>query len=83
MNFVVGLLEGMGEVAKIISFAFRLFGNLFAGMVLLAVISSLVPFLAPIVFYFLELFVGAVQALVFTMLTAAFIVVATAGHEEH
>lgn len=83
IDIFVGLLEGLSEFTKIVSFAFRLFGNLFAGMVLLAVISSLVPFLAPIVFYFLELFVGAVQALVFTMLTAAFIVVATAGHGEH
>lgn len=83
MNFLVGLLEMLSEFTKIISFGFRLFGNIFAGMVLLLVISSLVPFVAPIVFYILELFVGAVQALVFMMLTAAFTAVATAGHGEH
>lgn len=83
MNFLVGLLETLSEFTKIISFGFRLFGNIFAGMVLLLVISSLVPFVAPVLFYILELFVGAVQALVFMMLTAAFIAVATAGHGEH
>lgn len=83
MNFLVGLLEMLSEFTKIISFGFRLFGNIFAGMVLLLVISSLVPFVAPVVFYILELFVGAVQALVFMMLTAAFTAVATAGHGEH
>jgi len=83
MDFLVGLLEALSEVTKIISFAFRLFGNIFAGMVLLLVISSLAPFVVPVVFYFLELFVGAVQALVFMMLSAAFIAVATTGHDEH
>ncbi len=83
MDFVVGLLETMSEVTKIISFAFRLFGNIFAGMVLLAVISSLVPFLAPVAFYLLEIFVGFIQAFVFMMLTAAFIAVATAEHGAH
>ena len=83
MDFVVGLLEGMSEITKVISFAFRLFGNIFAGMVLLAVISSLVPFLAPVVFYLLEVFVGFIQAFVFMMLTAAFIAVATAEHGAH
>ncbi|OQX61079.1 MAG: ATP synthase F0 subunit A [Anaerolinea sp. 4484_236] len=80
IDFVVGLLETLSEFIKIISFAFRLFGNVFAGMVLLLVISSLLPFMVPVVFYFLELFVGAVQALVFVMLTSGFIVVAIAGH---
>jgi len=83
MDFLVGLLEALSEITKIISFAFRLFGNIFAGMVLLLVISSLAPFVVPVAFYFLELFVGAVQALVFMMLSAAFIAVATAGHDEH
>ncbi|MDW8069518.1 MAG: F0F1 ATP synthase subunit A [Anaerolineae bacterium] len=83
MNFLVGLLEMLSEFTKIISFGFRLFGNIFAGMVLLLVISSLVPFVVPVVFYLLELFVGAVQALVFMMLTAAFMAIAMAGHGEH
>ena len=84
MDFVVGLLETLSEFIKVISFAFRLFGNVFAGMVLLLVISSLLPFTVPVVFYILELFVGAVQALVFVMLTSGFIAVATTGHgDEH
>lgn len=83
MDFLVGLLEMLSEFTKIISFGFRLFGNIFAGMVLLLVISSLVPFVAPLLFYILEVFVGAVQALVFMMLTAAFTAVAMAGHGEH
>ncbi len=76
----VGLLELISEFSKVISFAFRLFGNIFAGEVLLMVISSLVPVFAAIPFYFLEIFVGFVQALVFMMLTVVFIKVHTAHH---
>lgn len=77
----VGLLEFMSEFSKTVSFAFRLFGNIFAGEVLLAVIGSLSPFLAPLPFLFLELFVGFVQALVFSTLTIVFLSMATTGHE--
>lgn len=69
----VGLLELISEVAKIISFSFRLFGNIFAGEVLLLVMLSLVPYIVPLPFLFLELFVGFVQALVFAMLTLVFL----------
>ncbi len=79
----VGLLELIGEVAKVISFAFRLFGNIFAGEVLLVVISSLVPYLVPVPFMGLELFVGVIQALVFAMLTAVFISMAMTAHGDH
>jgi F-type H+-transporting ATPase subunit a len=68
----VGVLELISEVAKIISFSFRLFGNIFAGEVLLMVMLFLVPYLVPLPFLFLELFVGFVQALVFSMLTLVF-----------
>ncbi len=78
----VGLLEFMSEFSKTISFAFRLFGNIFAGEVLLAVIGFLSPFLAPLPFLFLELFVGFVQALVFSTLTIVFLNMATTGHHE-
>ena len=78
----VGLLELIGELAKIISFAFRLFGNIFAGEVLLIVTSFLVPFVVPTPFYGLELFVGFIQALVFSMLTLVFLNLATT-HAEH
>lgn len=81
--FFVGLLEGVSEFTKMISFSFRLFGNVFAGEILLVVISSLVPFIAPLPFYFLEIFVGFVQALVFAMLTLVFLKIATLSHDEH
>ena len=82
-GFFVGLLELVSETAKIISFAFRLFGNIFAGEVLLAIIVFLVPVFASMPFLGLEIFVGLIQALVFAMLTLVFITVATAGHEAH
>lgn len=78
----VGILELIGEMAKIVSFAFRLFGNIFAGEVLLIVTSFLVPFVVPTPFYGLELFVGFIQALVFCMLTLVFLNLATT-HAEH
>lgn len=80
--FFVGLLETVLEFAKIMSFAFRLFGNIFAGEVLLAVMMFLVPVVLPMPFYGLELFVGFIQALVFSMLSLVFFNLATLGHEE-
>jgi len=71
--FFVGILELISEFIKVISFSFRLFGNVFAGEVLLIVITTLVPYILPMPFYGLELFVGFIQALVFTMLTLVFI----------
>lgn len=80
--FFLGILELISEVSKIISFAFRLFGNIFAGEVLLAVMAFLMPFIVPLPFITMELFVGFIQALVFSMLTAVFLTVAVA-HGEH
>lgn len=77
----VGFLEIISDISKVISFAFRLFGNIFAGEVLLAVMAFLMPFIAPMPFLMLELFVGFIQALVFSTLTSVFINVALA-HEE-
>lgn len=79
--FFVGILELISEFSKIISFAFRLFGNIFAGEVLLTVIAFLMPIFAPLPFIGLELFVGFIQALVFSMLTAVFLSLATAKIE--
>lgn len=76
----VGILEFVSEFAKIISFSFRLFGNIFAGEVLLVITSFLAPFAGPLPFLALELFVGFVQALVFAMLTMVFISIAVAKH---
>ncbi len=78
--FFVGILEFISELSRIISFSFRLFGNVFAGEVLLAVIAMLLPFVGPLPFYGLELFVGFIQALVFTMLTLVFIKMAITDH---
>lgn len=76
----IGLLELFGEFAKILSFSFRLFGNIFAGEVLLVIIGSLFAFLAPIPFLGLEMFVGLVQAIIFSVLTAIFLKVALSEH---
>ena len=73
----VGLLELIGEFAKVVSFSFRLFGNIFAGEVLLLIMMTLVPLLAPFPFILMEFFVGFIQALVFAMLTLIFLKVAT------
>ena len=73
----MGILELMGEVTRVISFSFRLFGNIFAGEVLLIVVLNLVPYLVPLPFLFLELFVGVVQAAVFSILTLVFLKMAT------
>ena len=80
IQFGIGLLEILSEFAKIISFSFRLFGNVFAGEVLLAVITGLLPLIAPLPFYGLELFVGLIQALVFTILSLVFFHVAMQQH---
>jgi F-type H+-transporting ATPase subunit a len=83
-NFA-GLLEFVGQFTRIISFSFRLFGNIFAGEVLLAVMAFLIPYIASLPFYGLEVFVGFIQAVVFMMLTLVFFVTATMSHgsEEH
>lgn len=82
INFIVGILETVLEFAKIISFAFRLFGNIFAGEVLLVVMTYLISVVVPAPFYALELFVGFIQALVFSMLSLIFFNLATKGHHE-
>jgi F-type H+-transporting ATPase subunit a len=86
MDFIVGLLETISEFAKILSFGFRLFGNIFAGGVLLIIISFLMPMLLPAGVYGLELFIGAIQAFVFAMLFMVFASIAMQGHghdDEH
>ncbi len=82
--FFVGLLELISDLSKIISFAFRLFGNIFAGEVLLAVVAFLIPFIVPLPFLALEFFVGFIQALVFSMLYSVFVTMAVSqGEVEH
>lgn len=77
INAFIGILELISEFSRIISFAFRLFGNIFAGEVLLTVVAYLIPFIAPLPFIGLEIFVGFIQALVFMMLSLVFISMAT------
>ena len=80
----VGLLELVGEVTKIVSLSFRLFGNIFAGEVVLSTVSSIFAFIIPLPFYFLEIIVGFVQAAVFMMLTLVFMVLLSEKHvSEH
>ncbi len=76
-----GILEAILELVKVLSFSFRLFGNIFAGEVLLVVIAFLIPFVAPLPFMLLELFVGFIQALIFSMLTLVFL--KSAASEAH
>ncbi|EKE18499.1 MAG: hypothetical protein ACD_9C00313G0007 [uncultured bacterium] len=78
----VGIIEIVGEIAKVASLSLRLFGNIFAGEVLLASMMAISAFFLPLPFMFLELIVGIVQALVFAILTLAFMSIATT-HEEH
>lgn len=81
--FFVGILEIVSEFSRIISFAFRLFGNIFAGEVLLVVMSALTKVVAPMPFYGMEIFVGFIQSLVFAMLSVVLMNMATVGHGEN
>jgi F-type H+-transporting ATPase subunit a len=83
VDFIVGLLEIISEVGRLISFSFRLFGNIFAGSVLLAVFAFLLPYLSAIIFIPFEIFVGTVQAFVFAFLTLLFMEVGTTSHSHH
>jgi len=86
INFVVGILEIILEIAKILSFSFRLFGNIFAGVILLSILGALLPVVIPPGLYIFEVFFGAIQAYVFFLLATVFISGATAGHhgdEQH
>ncbi len=82
----VGLLELVSEFTKVVSLSFRLFGNIFAGEVVLNTVSKLAPwtaFIVPVPFYLLEVIVAFVQAAVFMMLTLVFMVLLSEKHESH
>jgi F-type H+-transporting ATPase subunit a len=81
IDFFVGILEFISEFAKIVSFSFRLFGNVFAGEVLLTIVAFLVPYVIPLPFLLLEVFVGFIQAFVFAMLALVFVAIATTPHD--
>jgi len=78
VDVFIGILDTFEEITKTISFSFRLFGNVFGGEVLLAVIAFLVPYVVSIPFLILELFTGALQAFIFAVLSTAFFATATA-----
>jgi len=78
----VGLIEVVGELAKIASLSFRLFGNIFAGEVLLAAMSAICAFGLPLPFMFLEVIVGLIQALIFAILILIYLSISTSA-EEH
>jgi F-type H+-transporting ATPase subunit a len=80
VEFVVGLLEIVSELSRLISFSFRLFGNIFAGSILLAVFAFLLPALANVIFIPFELFVAGIQAFVFAFLTLLFLELGTTAH---
>ena len=82
MDFLVGLLETISELAKVLSVSFRVFGNMFAGMVLVALVGSMIPIFVPSMILMFEFFIGLIQAFVFGMLTMVFMAQATRGHAD-
>ncbi|MFN2200640.1 MAG: F0F1 ATP synthase subunit A [Caldilineaceae bacterium] len=77
----VGILELLSEFSRLIAFGFRLFGNIFAGEIVLMTMAFLIAYVLPVPFFILEVFVGFVQALVFMMLALVFFSMATMSHE--
>ena len=80
INIFVGFLEALSEIVRIVSFTFRLFGNMTAGEILLLIAAFLIPWVFALPFYGLELLVGFVQALIFAGLTLVFLTLAVAHH---
>jgi len=83
IKFFVGIIEIIGEFAKVASLSFRLFGNVFAGEVLLSAMAAICAYFLPLPFMFLEIIVGIIQALIFSMLTLVFLTIMSTSHEEH
>ena len=82
IDFLVSILEGISEIMKVVSFSFRLFGNIVAGSILLLVVGSLLPVFLPSMVMMFEFFIGLIQAIVFGMLTMVFMSMATHGHDD-
>jgi F-type H+-transporting ATPase subunit a len=81
LNFLIGIIELFSELARLISFSFRLFGNIFAGKTLLLIAMFFIPFVVPVPLLAFELFVGFIQAFIFAVLTLFFIKLAIAKPE--
>ncbi len=77
LNFLIGIIELFSELARLVSFSFRLFGNIFAGKTLLLVTMFFVPLIIPVPILAFELFVGFIQAFIFAVLTLFFVKLAT------
>lgn len=77
LNFVLGIMEAIGEISRVLSLSFRLFGNIFAGEILVSVMLFLLPYFAPIPFMILGLLAAVIQAFVFSLLTIVFISMAS------
>lgn len=82
LGFFIGLIEAISEMARLVSFSFRLFGNIFAGEVLILVMSYFLPVFLPVPFMLFEVMVGLIQATIFAGLMLIFVKVATTHHEE-
>ena len=82
IDFFVGVLDIIGEVAKVISLSLRLFGNMFAGQVLALILLGALAYIVPSVWLAMNLFVGVLQALVFSALVAAYYMLAVKPDEE-
>ena len=82
VGFAVGIIELMSNLGRLISFSFRLFGNIFAGEVMILVASFFLPYFLPVPLMAFEMFVGFIQAVVFSMLTLFFIKLAIQDHDE-
>jgi F-type H+-transporting ATPase subunit a len=83
IDMFVGFIELMSEFIRIVSFTFRLFGNMMAGEILVFSMIFLLPWLIPVIFYGLELFVGLIQSIIFFGLTLVFVSMAVTPHGEH
>ena len=84
LQFGIGLIEFVSNLARLISFSFRLFGNVFAGGILIAIATAFIPLVLPVPIMLFETFVALVQAAIFALLTVAFIKIAISEpHEAH
>jgi F-type H+-transporting ATPase subunit a len=86
LGLFVSIIELISEISRIVSFAFRIFGNIFGGEVILVVMSFLLGYVLPLPFYGFELFVAFIQSVIFAVLTLVFMsnaVAAHGGHEDH
>jgi len=82
IDLFVGVIELLSELIRLVSFTFRLFGNMTAGEILLGIIIFLVPWLVAPAFYGLELIIGVIQAFIFSGLTLVFATMAITPHQE-